>query len=91
MTVDAAGERVAKRLSRAGVCSRREAERWIAEGRVAVDGRTVAEPGTRVGPAAELRVDGKVVGPPPAARLWRFHKPPGVICSARDPDRKSVV
>ena len=78
---DAAGERVARRLSRAGVCSRREAERWIAAGRVAVDGRTVSEPGTLVAVASEIRVDGEPVAPPAPTRLWRHHKPPGVVCS----------
>ena len=91
MTEGPAGERIAKRLSRAGVCSRREAERWIAAGRVSVDGSTVSEPGTRIGAEADIRVDGKPVAPAAAQRLWRFHKPPGVICSDRDPGNRPTV
>ena len=91
MTEEAAGERIAKRLSRAGVCSRREAERWIAAGRISVDGHTVSEPGTRIGAGADIRVDGRPVAPAAAPRLWRFHKPAGVICSARDPEGRPTV
>ena len=91
MKEEEAGERIAKRLSRAGVCSRREAERWIAAGRVSVNGHTVSEPGTRIGTGVDLRVDGRPVGPAAARRLWRFHKPAGVISSARDPEGRPTV
>lgn len=85
------GERIAKRLSRAGVCSRREAERWIADGRITVNGKRIAEPGTLVTDASDIRVDGKPIAEPQATRLWRYHKPAGVICSNRDPEGRRTV
>lgn len=85
------GERIAKRLSRAGVCSRREAERWIADGRIMVDGKKITEPGTLVTDASDIRVDRKPVAPPQATRLWRYHKPAGLICSNDDPKGRPTI
>lgn len=84
-------ERIAKRLSRAGICSRREAERWIADGRITVDGKKITEPGTPVTAASDIRVDGKPVAEPQATRLWRYHKPAGLICSNRDPEGRPTI
>lgn len=84
-------ERIAKRLSRAGVCSRREAERWIAEGRVIVNGSKISEPGTLVDESSDIRVDGKPIAAPQATRLWRYHKPAGLICSNRDPQGRPTI
>jgi len=91
MNATADSERIAKRLSRAGVCSRREAERWIAEGRISVDGKRISEPGTLVTAASDIRVDGKPVGAPQETRLWRYHKPAGLICSNRDPEGRPTI
>ncbi|MBL29588.1 MAG: pseudouridine synthase, partial [Rhodospirillaceae bacterium] len=55
------GERIAKRLARSGLCSRREAERWIAEGRVAVDGKVLDSPALNVGADARITVDGQPI------------------------------
>ncbi len=77
-------ERIAKRLSRAGLCSRREAERWIAAGRVAVNGETVTAPGTLVTEQSRVTVDGKPVRLPEPSCLWLYHKPAGVICTNSD-------
>lgn len=85
------GERIAKRLSRAGVCSRREAERWIADGRVIIDGKKISEPGTLVTADSDIRVDGKPVAEPQATRMWRYHKPSGLICSNGDPRGRPTV
>ena len=85
------GERIAKRLSRAGICSRREAERWIADGRVTIDGRRITTPATLVTEASLIAVDGKPVAEPDQTRLWRYHKPEGVICTTRDPEGRSTV
>lgn len=86
-----AAERIAKRLARAGLCSRRDAERLVAEGRVAVDGAVATAPGLRVAPDAAIAVDGAPVGPPHPSRLWRYHKPRGLICTNRDPGGRATV
>ncbi|MCS6877228.1 MAG: rRNA pseudouridine synthase [Geminicoccaceae bacterium] len=79
------GERLAKRIARAGLCSRREAERWIREGRVAVDGRVVTSPALDVTPEQRVTVDGRPLPEPEPTRLFRWHKPKGVVTTARDP------
>ncbi|MCW2244434.1 23S rRNA pseudouridine2605 synthase [Azospirillum fermentarium] len=86
-----AGERIAKRLARAGLCSRRDAERWIAEGRVEVNGRTLDSPACVVRPGDTLVVDGKPVPEPEPARLWRYHKPSGLVTTARDEKGRDTV
>ena len=85
------GERIAKRLSRAGICSRREAERWIADGRVKIDGVKITTPATLVTPASQILVDGKKVAEPERTRLWRYHKPDGLVCSTSDQDGRSTI
>lgn len=87
----AKGERIAKALSRAGVCSRRDAERMIAEGRVAVDGVVLTSPATLVTPESRIEVDGRAVGAAAPARLWRYHKPAGVLCTSRDPEGRPTI
>ena len=84
-------ERIAKRLARAGLCSRREAERWIVAGRVAVDGVTIASPALNVDSGARVTVDGRALAAPEPARLWRYHKPRGLITSHRDPRGRPTV
>ncbi len=85
------GERIAKWIARAGICSRRDAERLIAAGRVRVDGRTVASPALRVGPAQRVEVDGEPLPAFEPPRLFRFHKPRGVLTTARDPQGRPTV
>ena len=85
------GERVAKRIARAGLCSRREAERWIQEGRVAVDNRTITSPALDVRPDQLVTVDGKLVPEAEPARLFRYHKPRGVLTTAADPEGRPTV
>ena len=86
-----AGERIAKYLARAGLCSRREAERWIAAGRVAVDGAVLDTPATLVHAESEIAVDGRPVEPPGRRRVWRYHKPRGLICTNADPEGRRTV
>ncbi len=88
---DAKGERIAKRLSRAGLCSRREAERWIAAGRVTVDGATISTPATLVTNETIITVDGQQVAEPERPRLWRYHKPRGILSSNSDPEGRPTV
>lgn len=80
------GERIAKRIARAGLCSRREAERWILEGRVAVDGTVIESPALDVTPDQRVTVDGKPLPEPEPTRLFRWHKPRGVVTTTRDPE-----
>ena len=76
------GERIAKRLARAGLCSRRDAERWIADGRVKVDGEILATPACVVTDASVIEVDGKPLPQADRPRLWRYHKPVGELVTA---------
>ncbi|MBF5095142.1 rRNA pseudouridine synthase [Azospirillum sp. INR13] len=85
------GERIAKRLARAGLCSRRDAERWITEGRVAVNSRVLDSPACVVRPGDIVQVDGKVIPEPEPARLWRYHKPSGLVTTARDEKGRETV
>ncbi len=87
----AAGERIAKRIARAGLCSRREAERMIAAGRVTLGGRTLRDPATRVNERSAVAVDGVPLPGAAPARLWRYHKPPGLIVSHGDPQGRRTV
>lgn len=85
------GDRIAKLLARAGVASRREVERMIAEGRVVLNGQTVTTPATFLPGLAGVVVDGKPVGATEQARLFRFHKPPGLITAERDPTGRPTI
>src|SRR5580700_9144044 len=84
-------ERIAKVLARAGLCSRRDAERWIAEGRVSVDGAVLTSPAVTVTDASEVRVDGAPLPEPDRARLWRYHKPAGLVTTHRDEKGRATV
>jgi 23S rRNA pseudouridine2605 synthase len=85
------GERIAKRLARAGVCSRRDAEKLIAEGRVTVDGHVLDTPATLVTDASVISVDGKVVGAPERTRVWRYHKASGTLTTNYDPQGRATI
>ncbi|WP_296425411.1 pseudouridine synthase [Yoonia sp.] len=85
------GDRIAKVLSRAGIASRREAERMIAEGRVKVNGKTINSPALNVTPSDKVIVDGKPVREPEPPRIWLYHKPAGLVTTERDEkDRETV-
>ncbi|MBE7218252.1 MAG: rRNA pseudouridine synthase, partial [Caulobacteraceae bacterium] len=85
------GERVAKALARAGVASRREVERMIAEGRVALNGAVLDTPAVKVGPGDVLSVDGAPVAGAEATRVWRYHKPAGLMTTHSDPQGRPTV
>jgi len=85
------GERIAKCIARAGLCSRREAERWIAAGRVAVDGKTLDSPAFNVVPGVRVTVDGNLLPAAEPTRVWRFHKPAGTITTNRDPQGRQTI
>lgn len=85
------GERIAKLLARAGVASRREVERMIAEGRVKIGEEVVSTPATVLPNLKGVTVDGKPVKAPEAARLFAFHKPSGLITAERDPAGRPTI
>lgn len=87
-------QRIAKAIAAAGICSRREAEARIAQGRVSLNGKAVTTPATLVAPADRITVDGTAVkSPVPDAlpRLWRYHKPAGLVTTHRDEQGRATV
>jgi 23S rRNA pseudouridine2605 synthase len=85
------GDRIAKVIARAGVCSRRDAERLIAEGRVALNGEKVVTPALRIGENDVIAIDGQPLKDAEPARLWRYHKPAGLVTTHRDPQGRPTV
>jgi 23S rRNA pseudouridine2605 synthase len=84
-------ERVAKALARAGVASRREIERLIGAGRVALNGQVLTTPAVKVGANDILTVDGAPVESAEPARLFLYHKPPGLVTTHSDPKGRPTV
>ncbi len=84
-------DRIAKVIARAGLCSRREAERWIDAGRVAVNGALLDSPACTVGPGDAVMVDGKPLPQAEAPRLFLYHKPAGLVTTARDERGRATV
>ena len=80
------GDRIAKWLARAGVASRRDVERMLTEGRVKLNNAVVTHPATFVDSKDIIQVDGAVVGEPERTRVWRYHKPDGLVTTHRDPE-----
>ncbi len=87
----ARGERIAKWLARAGVASRRDAEKLMAQSRVTLNNAVVSHPAQFVQPGDIVLVDGRVIGTPDRARLWRYHKPDGLVTTHRDPQQRPTV
>jgi 23S rRNA pseudouridine2605 synthase len=85
------GERIAKVIARAGICSRRDAEKLIAEGRVCVDGAVITSPALNVTASNVVVVDGNPLLEPEATRLWRYHKPSGLVTTHKDPQGRPTV
>ena len=85
------GDRIAKLLARAGIASRREVERMIEDGRVKIGDEVVTTPATLLTSLRGVSVDGKMVGPIAAPRLFRFHKPAGLITAERDPTGRPTI
>src|SRR6478672_7569115 len=84
-------QRIAKLLARAGIASRREIERMIAEGRIALNGEKLTTPATLLENLHGVTVDGQAVKPPAAARLFLFYKPAGALTAARDPKGRPTI
>ena len=85
------GERIAKRLARVGIASRREAESMIAAGRVAVNGKVLTSPAVNVLRSDRITVDNKVLQQAERTRLWLYHKPAGLVTTNRDPEGRPTV
>lgn len=90
-TDEKSGERIAKVIARAGICSRRDAEKLIEAGRVALNGETVKSPALNVAIDALITVDGRAIPDASPAKLWRYHKPTGLVTSHRDPEGRPTV
>jgi len=85
------GDRIAKVLARAGVASRREAERMIEAGRVTVNGKPITSPALNVTAKDRITVDGKPVSEPEPSRLWLYHKPAGLVTTTRDEKGRATI
>lgn len=85
------GERIAKVMARAGVCSRRDAEKLIAEGRVVLNGQTLDTPATKVTNKDKIEVDGKPIQKAESTRLFLYHKPVGLLTTSRDERGRPTV
>jgi 23S rRNA pseudouridine2605 synthase len=90
-TGDERGDRIAKWLARSGVASRRDVEKLITEGRVKLNNAVVTHPATFVGAGDIVQVDNAVVDGPARARMWRYHKPDGLMTTHRDPQGRPTV
>jgi 23S rRNA pseudouridine2605 synthase len=87
----ASGERIAKAIARAGLCSRREAETWIAAGRVAVNGEVIASPARNVTADDRIAVDGEPLPVRERTRLFLYHKPRGLLTTHADPGGRPTI
>src|SRR5579862_484453 len=85
------GERIAKIMARAGLCSRRDAEAWIAAGRVSVNGQVLTSPAINVTERDEITIDGAPLVERERTRLFLFHKPRGLVTTARDPEGRPTI
>ena len=84
-------ERIAKKMSRAGLCSRREAEKWILDGRVNVNGIILKSPASKVSNQDKIFVDGKLLPEKSQTRVWRYHKPRGYLVTQNDPKGRPTI
>jgi 23S rRNA pseudouridine2605 synthase len=85
------GDRIAKYLSRAGIASRRDAERMLADGNIILNGQVVTHPATFITSDDIIQVNGKVVDPPDRTRVWRYYKPEGLVTTHKDPEGRPTV
>jgi len=87
------GDRIAKVMARAGLCSRRDAEKWITAGRVSVNGKAIDSPALNVLPSDRIIVDGKPVNKEgmKEPRLFRYHKPAGLVTTHKDDQGRETV
>lgn len=85
------GDRIAKYLAHAGICSRREAEALIEQGEVSVNGKRLDSPAFKVTSRDTIKVRDRLVTPPQETRVWLYHKPAGLITATRDPEGRATI
>ncbi len=85
------GDRIAKVLARAGVASRRDAEALVLAGRISVNGKVLTTPAVKVQPGDDIRFDGERIRRAEPIRLWRYHKPEGLVTTHKDPQGRPTV
>lgn len=85
------GDRIAKVIARAGIASRRDAERLITDGRVSVNGKTITSPALNVTSADKIVVNGKALSAPEPPRMWLYHKPAGLVTTTRDEQGRETI
>jgi 23S rRNA pseudouridine2605 synthase len=90
-TDESKGERIAKVMARAGLCSRRDAEKWIEAGRVSVNGKRLTSPALAVTADDEIMVDGQKLQGAEKTRLFLYHKPSGLVTTARDEKGRKTI
>ena len=90
-TPPAMGERLAKVMARSGLCSRRDAELWIAEGKVSVNGKVVKTPAFNVTERDKITVNGKPLAARQSTRVWLYHKPAGLVVTEKDPEGRPTI
>jgi 23S rRNA pseudouridine2605 synthase len=86
-----AGMRIAKVMARAGLCSRRDAETWIEQGRVTLNGKVLTSPAINIGPEDKVSVDGTPLAARERTRLFLFHKPRGLVTTDKDPEGRKTI
>lgn len=84
-------ERIAKVMARSGLCSRREAENYILQGRVSVNGHILTSPAFTVTEQDKILVDGEALPKKDRVRVWKYHKPKGLICTQKDPENRPTI
>jgi len=89
--IPAAGDRLAKVIARSGLCSRRDAEAWIKDGRVTVNGKKVLTPAFNVGTSDKIKVDGMPLAARQGTRVWLYHKPAGLVVTEKDPEGRPTI
>ncbi len=85
------GDRLAKVIARSGLCSRRDAEGWIKDGRVTVNGKKVLTPAFNVSPSDKIKVDGEPLAARQGTRVWLYHKPAGLVVTEKDPEGRPTI
>ncbi|HHS82069.1 MAG TPA: rRNA pseudouridine synthase, partial [Devosia sp.] len=85
------GNRLAKVMARHGICSRRQAEQWIRDGRVRVNGSVIRTPALNVTEKDEIEVDGQPLAQRQGTRVWLYHKPAGLVVTERDPEGRPTI